>query len=350
MWGKIVGGAIGSLFGPVGTAVGIALGAALESDDDNKVLFTNDALDLQLKVQTDKDGYYLFPEARKPVPSGELAVVANILDRDDKYLKAKRLQAIPSVYSDSDGDFSVATSFSGGSGVLFCPFGVLDYSSSGSYKICIAVVDVSDNDQPALVGREIFNGTLPSPRSWHKCEHLRPLLGLLMVVARSRGELDRETVRRLREFAEGPLEVPEEERNVLKEIIKSEPSEDIETLASYARFRFPGLDGADILKLLLAFSERDGVVDAKEREALRVIADKLGIAQGTVPELDRATKDYYAVLGIAPGASAEEIRRAYRYKLKDYHPDKVATLPKEFQELAHRMSLEIREAYENLKA
>ena len=31
--------------------------------------------------------------------------------------------------------------------------------------------------------------------------------------------------------------------------------------------------------------------------------------------------DPYKVLGLSPGASQEEIKRAYRQKVKEYHPD-----------------------------
>lgn len=58
--------------------------------------------------------------------------------------------------------------------------------------------------------------------------------------------------------------------------------------------------------------------------------------------------DPYAVLGVRRGASREEISRAYREQMKLYHPDRVAGLGDELQQVAHRRSVEIQQAYESL--
>ena len=59
-------------------------------------------------------------------------------------------------------------------------------------------------------------------------------------------------------------------------------------------------------------------------------------------------KDPYEILGVAPGASPEEIQAAYRAAAQQYHPDKVAHLGEEFQELAQKKFVEIQEAYDFL--
>ena len=58
--------------------------------------------------------------------------------------------------------------------------------------------------------------------------------------------------------------------------------------------------------------------------------------------------DPYAVLGVSSGATPEELVRAYREQMKRYHPDRVADMPPEFQELAHRKAIEIQRAYAEL--
>jgi Restriction endonuclease/DnaJ domain len=63
---------------------------------------------------------------------------------------------------------------------------------------------------------------------------------------------------------------------------------------------------------------------------------------------DNNSFDPYAVLGVSHHASAEEIRAAYHREMVNYHPDKVAHLGKELQELAKTKTQEINRAYEEL--
>ena len=58
--------------------------------------------------------------------------------------------------------------------------------------------------------------------------------------------------------------------------------------------------------------------------------------------------DPCAVLGVARGASRDEIVRAYREQLKRYHPDRVADLGPELQQVAHRKTVELQRAYAEL--
>jgi len=61
-----------------------------------------------------------------------------------------------------------------------------------------------------------------------------------------------------------------------------------------------------------------------------------------------ASQDPYDILGVTPEASIKEIQAAYRAAVQQYHPDKVAHLGDEFQELAQKKFVEIQEAYNTL--
>ena len=62
-----------------------------------------------------------------------------------------------------------------------------------------------------------------------------------------------------------------------------------------------------------------------------------------------ASKDPYVVLGVSRGSSSEEIRAAYRELAGLYHPDKVAHLGEEFQQLAEKRFKAIQEAYQTIQ-
>lgn len=55
------------------------------------------------------------------------------------------------------------------------------------------------------------------------------------------------------------------------------------------------------------------------------------------------------MLGVSRGASAAEITQAYRERLKEYHPDRVASLGPELRELAHCKTVEIQQAWDVLR-
>jgi curved DNA-binding protein CbpA len=59
-------------------------------------------------------------------------------------------------------------------------------------------------------------------------------------------------------------------------------------------------------------------------------------------------KTYYDLLQVSPGASAAEIKHAFRQQIARYHPDKVQHLGDEFQDLAQKRSAELTIAYKTL--
>ena len=59
-------------------------------------------------------------------------------------------------------------------------------------------------------------------------------------------------------------------------------------------------------------------------------------------------KAFYDLLDVAPDASADEIKRAFRREIAKYHPDKVQHLGKEFQDIAASKAADLTRAYKTL--
>jgi DnaJ like chaperone protein len=64
-----------------------------------------------------------------------------------------------------------------------------------------------------------------------------------------------------------------------------------------------------------------------------------------VSERVKTKLQWYEVLEINPDCSCKVIKIAYRKLMKEYHPDKVATLGKDLKALAESKTKEISEAY-----
>jgi DnaJ like chaperone protein len=71
-----------------------------------------------------------------------------------------------------------------------------------------------------------------------------------------------------------------------------------------------------------------------------------------VPRQVHSIQQDYASLGLKPDASAQDIKRAYRKLVSQYHPDKLVSqgLPEEMMEMSRRRVREINAAYDRIKA
>jgi len=104
--------------------------------------------------------------------------------------------------------------------------------------------------------------------------------------------------------------------------------------------------------MLVRIASRLGLseVDISQLEALLRATMRGGAAPGGMPTKDRLA-DAYAALGVAPDATATEIKRAYRKLMSQNHPDKLAArgLPESMRPVAEERSREINSAYDLIK-
>lgn len=60
-------------------------------------------------------------------------------------------------------------------------------------------------------------------------------------------------------------------------------------------------------------------------------------------------EDPYATLGVDASATDEEIDQAYRRRMSEYHPDRVANAAKEIRDLAGLRASQVNAAYETIR-
>ncbi len=117
------------------------------------------------------------------------------------------------------------------------------------------------------------------------------------------------------------------------------------------------------LEIQIQAAYADGVLDDKEHNALKYIAQKLhfpihelesliqkfAITSGHVGKL--TIDEAYVVLGVDKSLTDKEIKRAYRRMLAQHHPDKLVAkgLPEEMMQVAKEKTQEIISAYELIK-
>ncbi len=107
----------------------------------------------------------------------------------------------------------------------------------------------------------------------------------------------------------------------------------------------------DLLEALLLIAVTDGVHPA-ELDYLGTVAERFGFdapayARIRARYIAPSGDDPYTVLGVAPGASRDEVRAAYRALVKTYHPDRhlAAGTPPEFIRVAEARMAAINLAY-----
>ncbi len=112
----------------------------------------------------------------------------------------------------------------------------------------------------------------------------------------------------------------------------------------------------DVLDGLFHIAGADGRVDAAELAFLEAVAGHFGFsdmefrrikATNLGPDAD----DPYAVLGLLPGASMEEVRHAWRRLAAENHPDRMTQrgAPAEFVEIARDKTAAINAAYAKIR-
>lgn len=352
LWGAIIGGVVGGFIGgPVGAGIGAGLGGWMSDDDSGSGV----ELAMTWSVEEHSDGLSVSITPGFDASSVR-AYGLQIKDGGGSVF----IKAEPG-FGDDDGDFFLLRPpDEGGSAVFFIPFGAYQLVSDDPHMLLIVALSES-----SLIGVSHQIVTLPR-RKFSKSRLIRPLVGLAMAVARADGTLDPAEVSEIRTTLTSLFEIAADDLDALRVVMKSEPSAPIEVLLRQALDRVPGLSVETIFAVLADVAKADGVVHPREVDVIRSVAYSLGVSDDETWQVIAADlgltssrgstltgandlRTAYETLGLEAGADWETVKSAYRSKIRSYHPDKVASLAPEFQDLAKSKSQQINEAYEMLR-
>ena len=173
----------------------------------------------------------------------------------------------------------------------------------------------------------------------------------------------------------GMLNLHGEQREQAKDAFNRGKQPDFDLDAAVDRFAGLTRGRGPLLQLFLQLQvmaiSADGRIHPAEHEMLVRIARRLGLGEAHVSQLEALLRaatggpsaagapppkdrlaDAYAALGVAPDASAAEVKRAYRKLISENHPDKLAArgLPESMRAVAEERSRELNSAYDLIKA
>ncbi|HEY9593296.1 MAG TPA: TerB family tellurite resistance protein [Spirochaetia bacterium] len=196
------------------------------------------------------------------------------------------------------------------------------------------------------------------PVSQAQVNFLTCLIGLSISVAQADGRVKTSHVAAMKEFFRTHFSFPSVDQDVIQRLIDEMYANrdriDVQGLCAYYATVSTPEGRVLLLRLLFQIAQADAAgVTRNEEELIRRIALMLGLGEQAFrqvrAEFIRQTGGAWQVLGLAPDASIDEIKAAYRRLSLENHPDKVASLGPEFVKVAEEKFKVIQEAYEEIR-
>lgn len=356
-FGKIVGGGVGALIGgPAGAAIGFGLGTLYDkaaSPGFEEGLLAG----AEASTFADETGTQIVIKTGTAIPDSILCAITFFSENEQPLTPSSRTG---DRFRSSSGQLLIPGAIRDDVIFAYLPGGALPRRVSQKIFAVVTLVGRESDGTLIALGQTPFLMEAPGRKPWCRVEIVEPLVLLAMRVARSDGELHRAEIRQVRDRMERMFELEPRDQDALRAIMKStKPWLANHDLLDAAHRRLPLIDMEDVLALLAEVAQADGVVSPAEVDIIRELAiGYYGASPNEWGSVERvlglevieqiAKIDYWVVLGLSEGATRAQIKKAYHAKMLDYHPDKVANLAAEFQELAHQKTIEIRAAYEGL--
>lgn len=192
------------------------------------------------------------------------------------------------------------------------------------------------------------------------------LVQILIHIAKIDGEISRDEIQTIQRFFQYNLHYTPTQMLWIKELMKEATASPrpLDSLLQEFKLTFAYEPRLILLELVYQVLYTKVRVPEEELRIARNIANYLEISsydqrtieakytyrqQQTAATSRDMAEQYYAVLGLEPGADMETVKKAYRKLSMQYHPDKVRHLGDEFRTVAEEKMKEINQAYDYFK-
>ena len=342
--GKVIGGTVGlTVGGAAGAVIGGGLGAVVDHALDGPPPDELPEFEAEGKFADDPRGRFAQIQFTDPLPAGAIAVAVVQTKR------GRRLGAVPAFHK--DGTFLIRRPLKRGQVSFYIPFSALRYKRKRTHVLRVAIRVAASGDRGVQeLGQCSFEFPLPRPVPWDPLDYMDALVQLCAAVIHADDVPRSGGAAIVAQFFLQNMDLPEDQAGPLDELLQSPPEPPLEELCKRVLRRLPELRPMMVLGLLAEVARADGAASRRARTVIRDVAEYLGIPGHRWSEVQKRLRlvvhDPWGVLELQPGANTQEIKKAYRTKLKGLHPDRVSGLDAELQELAEARTIELREAYE----
>lgn len=215
-----------------------------------------------------------------------------------------------------------------------------------------------------------LGGANPFTRSQRQHTFLKTIFTLKGKLAKADGHISQAEIDHTEAFMR-QLRMSAEQRQQAIQWFKQGAAPGYEISGIISEFRASCGHTANLPEVLVVFliviGLADGDFDAQEQALVSTIAHQLGFSESQFQQILERTlnqthfapgytsqtglEDAYKALGVSQDCSDQELKRAYRKLMSQYHPDKLTGqgLPDDMIELGKQQSQEIQAAYELVK-
>lgn len=183
---------------------------------------------------------------------------------------------------------------------------------------------------------------------------------MLAKLAQSDGRVTPEEIDSIETFMEKDLRLNVESRqvavNIFRTALNAPGTFDDFARQFYEEFHDQPQMLEVMIEVLLRVAVSDGSMTVKEEELILVAVNTFRFSSVRYNQLKakhvKTADKAYAALGCSPDDDDDQVKRCYRQRVQEYHPDKIAAkgLPDEFTRFAQDKFREIQEAWEEVKA